>query len=182
MIPSPYRFEPRISEQDLAKLGILTLRWSHTEHILANCLRVMLRLSEKEGRIIVFPLSLEQRINRISEIAEITPLPHHANSAFEELRPIIKGIQYVRNNVIHSIVLETESDGHVFHLRSKNRSLTKAEVFSVEEVTNYAAHLVRAFRMALVEPNGPPPVLHSWPDRPEIPEFLRSVIQFPKLK
>jgi hypothetical protein len=182
MIPSPYRFERNISDQELAKLGILTLRWSHTEHILANCLRVMLRLSEKEGRVMVFPLHLEQRINRITEIAEITPLPPHASAAFEELKPIMKGIQYVRNNVIHSIVLESESDGHLFHLRSKNKSLTKAEVFSVEEITNYATHLVRAFRFALGEKDGPDPVLYPWPKRPEIPEFLRSVIQFPKTK
>src|SRR5258705_8322039 len=103
MIRSPYRFESKISDQDLAKLGILTLRWSHTEHVLANCLRIMLRLTQREARAIVFPLNLENRINRISEIAEITPLPPHASAAFEELKPIMKGIQFVRNNVIHSI-------------------------------------------------------------------------------
>jgi hypothetical protein len=59
MIESPFAFESMVSEQDLVKLGTLTLRWSHIEYALANCLQDILRLSEKEAIIVIFPLSLE---------------------------------------------------------------------------------------------------------------------------
>ena len=141
----------------------------------------MLRLSEEEAVIIVFPMSLDQRLNRMRELAEINTLKHNAKAALDELCVIMKGIQFVRNNVIHAIVAEDDKDGHVFHLRSKMRSLTKAEVFSVEELTNYAGHVVLALRYALgfKDDHG-----HNYttPDRPEIPTFLQSVIQFPKSK
>lgn len=77
---------------------------------------------------------------RINELASITPLNAHANKVFDELKVVMKDITYVRNSVVHSIVLEDDNEGHVFHLRSKTRSLTKAEVFSAEEITNYADH------------------------------------------
>jgi hypothetical protein len=172
MIASPYNFEPLISDQDLAKLGILALRWSHIEHVLANCLKTMLRLSDEEAVVVVFPLGLEQRINRIRELSQINPLIPHAQAAFEELRVVMKGIQYVRNSVVHSIVVADDEEGHVFHLRSKMRTLTKAQVFSIEEWTNYAAHLAQALRYALGFKNQPEPMLYTWPDRPTIPEFL----------
>ena len=172
MIASPFRFEPLISDQDLAKLGILSLRWSHIEHTLANCLKTMLRLSDDEAVVIVFPLNLEQRLNRIDEISQINPLNPHAQAAFDELRIVMRGIQYVRNSVVHSIVMEDEKEGHVFHLRSKMRTLTKAQVFSIEEWTNYAAHLVQALRFALGFKNQSEPVFYTWPNRPAIPDFL----------
>jgi len=180
MIASPWRFEPVISDQDLAKIGILTLRWSHIEHILGNCLKVLLRLSDDEAAAIVFPMNLETRINRIVEISEINPLSEHAQAALNEFRPVIKGLQLVRNNVVHAILIEDEREGHVFHLRSKQRTLSKTDVFSVEELTNYAAHLVTAFRYALGFKDGIEPVLYTWPDRPPIPEFLLSTVQFPR--
>ncbi|MBR0993966.1 hypothetical protein JQ580_24905 [Bradyrhizobium japonicum] len=61
MIPSPYNFEPALSDQEYAKLGILALRWSHIEHILGNCLKVILRLTDEEAVIVVFSLSADQR-------------------------------------------------------------------------------------------------------------------------
>jgi len=180
MIPSPYNFEPALTDQEYAKLGVLTLRWSHIEHILGNCLKVILRLTDEEAVIMVFSLGADQRAERINQLAKLVPLPEHAQRAFDELRPILKGIQYVRNNVVHSIVGADDSDGHVFHLRSKQRSLTKAQVFSTEELTNYAGHLVIALRYGLGFKDGVPPTEYSFPERPEIPEFLRSVVQFKK--
>jgi hypothetical protein len=182
MIPSPYRFDPELTDQEYAKLGVLSLRWSTTEHILGNCLRILLRLSMEEAVVVVFPMNLEQRINRIDELSAITPMNSKAQATFNELKYIMKGIQYVRNNVIHAIVEEHDTEGHVFHLRSKGRSLTKAEVFSAEELTNYAAHLVLTFRYALGFKDDPSSVERTSPGRPAIPEFLRSVIQFPKEK
>lgn len=183
MIPSPWRFEPLISDQDLAKLGILMLRWSHIEHVLANCLKVMLRLTDEEAVVMVFPLSLEQRLNRIDEISQISPLIPHAKAAFDELRIVMRGIQYVRNGVVHAVLIEDDKEGHLFHLRSKGRTLTKSQVFKMDEWTNFAAHLVEALRYALGFKGGPEPLLYSWPERPEVPDFLPSNCQaFPDQK
>lgn len=173
MIPSPYRFEPDFSDREYAKIGVLALRWSHIEHILGNCLRVMLRLSEDEAVVMVFPLSGDQRVSRIAELTKLKPLPDSARIAFEELRPVLKGLQYVRNTVVHAIV----SDEGDFHLRSKRRSLAKSEVFAVEELTNYASHLVLAFRFGLGFKDDAP-MDYTCPPRPDIPTFLQSIVQF----
>lgn len=128
----------------------------------------------------VFSLSADQRAERIKQLSEISPLPEYAAEAFEELRPVLKGIQYVRNNVVHSIVGQDDSDGHVFHLRSKKRSLTKAQVFSTEELINYAGHLVLALRYGLGFKDGSPPTQYEYPERPQIPDFLKQIIHFKK--
>ena len=178
MIPTPYNFEPALTDAEYAKLGVLALRWSHIEHILGNCLKVILRLTDDEAVIVVFTLSADQRAEKIHQLSKLSELPAPAQKAFDELRPILKGIQYVRNNVVHSIAGEYEGDDFVFHLRSKKRSLTKAQVFSTEELTNYAAHLVIAFRYGLGFKDGAPPTEYACPTRPEMPEFLRSSIHF----
>src|SRR5450631_1399373 len=172
MIESPFIFESLMSDETLAKLGTLTLRWSHIEHALANCLKNILRLSEKEALIVIFPLSLDMRLNRIQELSEIKPLIPHAQAAFDELRIVMRGIQYVRNSVVHSVIILDDKDGHAFHLRSKTRTLTTDQVFGIEEWTNYAAHLVRALYFALRSKGSPEPELYAWPDRPAIPSFL----------
>jgi hypothetical protein len=64
----------------------------------------------------------------------------------------------------------------VFHLRSKKRTLTKAQIFSAEELTNYAAHAVYSLRYALGSKELSPGERYALPDRPEIPEFLRGLI------
>lgn len=92
MIPAPYAFDPELTDPEFAKLGVLSLRWAHLENLLANCLKLMLRLTEDEAIIMVFPLSLEQRLNRISAVSELTPLPLNGQKAREELKPVMKGI------------------------------------------------------------------------------------------
>ena len=166
MIGSPWQFEPEISDQDLAKVAILMVRWSHIEHYLANCLRVMLRLTEDEAVAMSWPLPVERRIAKIAEIAELTPIHPHAMKAFKELRPVMQGLITVRNNVVHAILLEDEIEGHVFHLRSKRKNLTKEQLFATEELTNYAAHLCQAMRFAIGFKNQPEPMIYEWPDRP----------------
>jgi len=178
MIPTPYNFEPTLSDQEFMKIGHLSVKWSHLEHIVGNCLKVILRLNDEEARIIVFPLSLDQRITRIGELAEIGSLSELSCRHFNELRALLRGIQYVRNNVIHAIV-ESADGGHTFHLRSKNRTLTKEQILSVDDITNYTAHVVMALRYSLGFNDG---TSHDYalPGRPDIPEFLRSLIQFPQ--
>jgi len=175
MIPPPFRFEAQLSPEEFQKIGQLSLQWSHIENIIGTCLRVMQNLSEDEAATKVFGLTLDQRLRKMSELADQKPLNLEAKAAFDELKPVMEGIRYVRNNVAHAMVGEDDS-GQFFLLRSRKRSLTKAEIFSTEELTNYTAHLVLALRYALGVENDPS---RRWamPDRPEIPEFLRSIIQ-----
>ena len=141
MIPVPWNLEPELPSEDFAKIGQLAIRWSHIDQIIANCLKVVLRLSDDEATIIVFPLNAEGRLNRLCELNEVNPLSDDARRILAELRPIMKGLQLVRNNVIHAFVRDDLKDGFTFHLRSKDRVLSREEVFSSEELTNYAGHL-----------------------------------------
>lgn len=182
MIPTPFRFEDKLKPADFQKIGQLSLRWSHIDHTVGNCLRVMLHLTPEEAVTMVFSLSAEQRRQRIREMASIKPLPPKAAHAFGELDAVMKGIQPFRNNVIHAILLWTDDGSSIaFHLRSKLRTVTKEQAFETEELTNYAAIAVLNFRFALGEkqynPDEVPPPL---PDRPDIPEFLRPSIRWPR--
>jgi hypothetical protein len=174
LIAVPYRFEPDLSAEEFMKLGQLSLRWSHIEHVLGHCLKRMLRLTDDEAIIMVFPLSLDQPLRRITELAESTPVDPLALVPINELKLIMPAIQYVRNNVIHAFVTEGE---HEFRLHSKQRTLTKAEVFSAEELTNYAAHVTLALRWALGFKSDPSGHSYTLPERPAIPEFLQSKFQ-----
>jgi hypothetical protein len=138
----------------------------------------MLRLSNEEARVVVFSLGLENRLTRMSELSEVTPISVDSQRYLEELRAIMRGIQYVRNNVIHAIVEPTDDASHKFRLHSKDRELSKQQVFSVDELTNYAAHVVYALRFSLGFKDGST-LSYTLPDRPEIPEFLRSVTRWP---
>jgi hypothetical protein len=60
----------------------------------------------------------------------------------------------VRNDAVHSALKESER-GHVFENRAKGRVRTKAEIFSCEDLTNYASQLAVAFRFALGFKEGP---------------------------
>jgi hypothetical protein len=178
MTPTPFRFESTLSPEDFQKIGQLSLRWSHIDHIIANCLKALLGLSDEEAIVMVFPLSTDARLRRIKDLDQIKPIHDDGKRYFVELDTVMRGIQAVRNNVIHAIILEGHPDGTVFHLRSKQRTWTKSEIFAAEELTNYAAHAALLLRHALGEkdPAGAPPPL---PSRPEIPEFLRLLIKFP---
>jgi hypothetical protein len=179
MLPSPYNFEPEMSDQDFQKIGHLSIKWSHLEHLVGNCLKVMLRLSDQEARIVVFPMGLETRLTRMNELSEVGQLSEASHKYLRELKAVMRGIQYVRNNVIHAIVETKDDADHNFRLHSKNRDLSKQEIFSAEELTNYAAHVVFALRFSLGFRDGST-LSYTLPDRPEIPEFLRSVTQWPK--
>jgi len=176
MIETPFNFEPNLLPEEYQKLGQLSLRWSHIEHVIGNCLKVMLRLSEDEAIVIVFPASLELRLRKMKELAEINELNPDAQRAHDEIQLVMKGIQYVRNNVVHAVVIPETDGEHTFHLRSKKRSLTKEQIFSTEELTNYAAHAALSLRYALGHKQLAPGARYPLPDRPEIPKFLRELI------
>jgi len=179
MIRSQFRFEANLTQQDYQKLGLLALRWSHIDHVVANCLKRMLGLTDEEAVVMVFPLSMDTRLTRMRELQKLKPLPTQAATrAFDELNLIMKGIQAVRNNVIHAVIMDGQAD-QIFELRSKRRGFTKTEIFEAEELTNYAGHasLVLRYELGDKDPAGAPPPL---PGRPPIPEFLQSLIQVPK--
>jgi hypothetical protein len=173
MFGSPFRFESRFTDAEYQKLGLLALRWSHTEHIVGNCLKLMLRLSDDEAVAVVFSISTTQRLQLIRKLADLKPMNKEATKAFEEFDRVWAKIQYVRNTVIHAIIDESGAEPK-FHLRSGKRSINKDDVFSVEELTNYAAHAAHAFRFALGL-KGAPDERHQLPERPAIPAFLASV-------
>jgi hypothetical protein len=175
MIEAPFDYESGLSANDFRKIGELSLRWSHTEHVIANCLKVMLRLSDSEAKLVVFPWSMDQRLSRLKELSEVVSISGEAKVALNELVAVGKGVQYVRNNVVHAIVSKQENGDHIFHLRSKQRSLTKEQVFSSEELTNYFAHAALSLRYALGL-KGAPGQRHLLPSRPAIPKFLQQLI------
>jgi hypothetical protein len=180
LISAPFNFEPeQLSDLDFQKIGHLSIKWSGLEHITGNCLKAMLRLSDAEAKIVVFSLPQEQRLNRMSEIADLGKISAFAQFYLKEFRAAFKGIQYVRNSVIHAIIAGDDPDSASFYLHSKGRSLPKTQVFSIEELTNYAAHVVFALRFSVGFLDGSS-LPYTLPNRPEIPEFLRSLIQWPK--
>ena len=170
---SPFRYEEWLTPAEFQKLGELSLRWSHIDHIIGTCLMVMLRLSDEEAVIIVFPLSLESRLQKLKKLAELNPINEDAVAALEGLRSVMTHIQKIRNNVLHAILFDDPDRGQMFHLRSKSRSFTKEEIFSIEELTNYAAHAALALRFAL-EIKDARGERHPLPDMPAIPQFLQN--------
>ncbi|MGX8013734.1 hypothetical protein ACVDG8_034585 [Mesorhizobium sp. ORM8.1] len=128
----------------------------------------------EEAVIMVFPLSTEQRLQRLGQLAKVKPLNAEAEKALGELSAVMKGLQIVRNDTIHGIMAD-DGSGFVFHNRAKQRQIPKDKVFSCEELTNYAAHAVLSLRFALGLKDNLDS-RHPLPERPEVPEFLRSVI------
>ncbi|GLQ79284.1 hypothetical protein GCM10007881_28020 [Mesorhizobium huakuii] len=174
MLSTPFRFEPELTPEDFQKLGQLAMRWSHIEHMIGNCLKALLDLSMEDAVVMVFSLSTEQRLQRLSQLAKTKTLNTEAEKALSELVDIMKGLQIVRNDTIHGIMAEGSS-GQILHNRSKQRQITKEQVFSCEELTNYAAHAVLSLRYALGLKDSPGD-RHPLPERPEIPAFLQKSI------
>src|SRR5690349_9898437 len=143
MIPSPYRFETKFSDQELQTLGRFALRWSTIEHTIANCLRVMLRMEPKPATVMVFPLSLYDRMDRIGKIDKMQPMSAESKALFLELKPPVFAMQYIRNAAIHGVLVDFLADEPFWHLRSKDRAVSKSELFSCEELINYTAHVRR---------------------------------------
>jgi hypothetical protein len=51
MIPSPFRYEANFTPEDYETLGKLSLRWSHIDHVIANCLKRLLRLKDDVAQV-----------------------------------------------------------------------------------------------------------------------------------
>ncbi len=179
MIETPFRYDPMLPSEDFTKLGQLMLRWSHTEHIIGNCLRVVLGLSLEQAAVVVFPLGADRRISHLTDLALIRPFNAEATAALSALKPTMKALQIVRSSIAHGVIADPDDANISFYLRSAGRTLTLQQIFSTEELTNYAAHAAVSLRYALGIKEGPD-AWHALPDRPPIPEFLQSFFPTPK--
>jgi hypothetical protein len=167
-------FEYVLTDEELKKLGELSLTWSHIEHTIGNCLAELLKLDGDEGTAIVFPLGIEQRLRYLRALTGKMNDPTKKYLAeFCQLSP---GLQAVRNSVAHGILVNDVAQGPLFHLRSKDRTLSKADIFACEDLTNYMAHLAICLRYAIGFKSGAR-LQPTLPDRPEIPECLRAYVQ-----
>ena len=174
MIPSPFRYEANFKAEDYQTLGKLSLRWSHIDHVIANCLKRLLRLKEDEARLIVFQLSADAQFERILALEKLKPLRTKAAAqALSELCLVMKGLRQVRNNVAHAVLKDDGTAQQIFESRKTKRVFTKAQIFTTEELTNYAAHAALVLRDKLGEkdPAGAPGPL---PARPQIPSWFAT--------
>jgi hypothetical protein len=95
----------------------------------------------------VFPLDLDLRTQRIEALRKLKALPSDADHAFNKAAMEI--LRPVRNFVAHALVRDEARGDQVFEFRSKEKKLTKAQIFGTEELTNYAAHAALVLRYAL---------------------------------
>jgi hypothetical protein len=175
MMYNPFEFH--LTDDELRKLGELLLTWSHIEHTIGNCLKAVLKFSDDEAIALIFPLALEHRVRWLRGLPERMNLA--ARMALDEFALLLPGLQAVRNNGIHGVIINDVEDGPLFHLRSKDRTFTKNDLFSCEEFTNYCAHIALSIRSALFYPDDKdlPSIL---PERPAIPKVLAEFVQFRK--
>ena len=120
MIPTPFWFEGELTPADFEKLGQLSLRWSHIDHIIGNCLKILLRLNEEEAVAVVFPLATDRRISLLKELARGKPLSTEASHALREPWGIMPALQSIRTNVAHAVVYKSLGDDPLFHYDPKN--------------------------------------------------------------
>jgi len=160
------------------------MRWALIEHMIGNCLRVMLGMEMQPATIMIFPLNLDTRMTRISKLAKQRFLTGYQLALLAELRPLIKAMQYLRNTTLHGVVTSfgDDPDQTYFHLRSKGRNLNRSELFSCEDLINYTAHVTQAFRLSLGDKTYEGHEGHTYvlPHRPHIPEFLTEDCKLPK--
>jgi hypothetical protein len=121
IISSPFWFEDKLASEDYQKLGKLSLRWSHIDQLIANCLKKLPRLTDDEARVVVSPLNTDTRLKRIRKLEELEPLRGAAKEAFDELHMMMTLLQPVRNNVIHAVIMYAEGGAPIFELRSHGR-------------------------------------------------------------
>jgi hypothetical protein len=183
MIRTPYSFEANFSSEEFETFGKFAVRWSHIEHTIANCLRVLLRFDPKQASVMIYPLSLDTRMSRITEHIKLRPLEANQLTLFEELKPLIRAMQYLRNTVFHGTLVDLFSaDEPFWHLRSKDRTITKSQFFACEDLVNYTAHITEAFRLSLGDKADDRGSNYALPGRPPIPDFLPDECRvFPKV-
>lgn len=184
MISSPYRFEANLSPEEFQKIGQFAVRWAHIEHTIANCLRVLLTFDAKQASVMIFPLSLETKMNRIENLFKITKQGAYQTWLFNELKPLVAAMQYIRNTILHGTPVDIFENEQLFwHLRSKDQMITKAQLFECDDLINYTGHVIQEFRFSLGDKDDDREHSYTLPDRPPVPDFLPDRCRsFPKGK
>ncbi|MGO8866764.1 MAG: hypothetical protein ACLQME_09715 [Alphaproteobacteria bacterium] len=165
-------FHAGLTDKELQKIGELVLIWAGTEHMLGNALRVILRLSEEEAIALVYPMGLQSKLHWIYKVGPARAKNPKTLAAIDELKAVMEYTQTIRNTVIHGILMGGYGTEPIeFHLRSKERSIPKEDVWAAEEITDYAAIIAAHLNWSLADPDKiPPDLLHApLPDRPSIP-------------
>src|SRR5690606_4562100 len=134
-----------------------------------------LKYSPEESAILIFSLSADLRHTRLKKLADTLDINAVARGALNALVDVYEYSGLVRYYGIHAILVDYPSNGRLFDLRSKHRTLTIAQVFEIEELTNYASHCAMSLRYAL-GPKAGPVERHPLPDKPAIPDFLNRPI------
>ena len=172
MISCP--FEYNLTDDELRRLGEMLMTWSHTEHTIGNCLKALLNFNDDEAIALVFPLSLDQRVRWLRGLKD--RMNTAAQAALDEFVRMLPGFSAIRTNGVHGVIINDLKDGPLFHLRSRDRTFTKTELFECEEFTNYCARVAYGIRFALFSPaDADLPV--TLPERPGIPKALEGYIQ-----
>jgi hypothetical protein len=153
------------------KLGQLTFRWAH--------LKRLLRLSDEDAIIVVFSMSVERRFQAINELVPKRRLNKTARAALEALNWVLRGPQGHPKQRRAYRHVRGQKWRIPLELRSKERRFPKKQVLASEELTNYAAHTVPAFRLELGLKSGTP-LRQPLPNRPAIPACLQSSFQAAK--
>src|SRR5882672_6825084 len=122
-------FDYDLSDAKLKKLGELMLTWSHTEQLIGNCLKAILKLSDTEATAIVFVWTLEQRLQKLYALDD-SRTNEEAKHFIAELKVVMPSIQKIRNNVIHAVLVNGPDGLPEFRRHSKNRNLEKEAIFS----------------------------------------------------
>ena len=175
MIPSPFRFENNLTEDDYRTLGVLLLHWSHIEHMIAHCLKRLRGLNDNDKAMTdVFKLRTRDRLKEIRKLKKSKRWSNDAERAFRDLDEVMKGLLLVRDNAVHAVLMNHETGHPSFQSRLHGSDYTKAQVFETQELTNYAGHAACVLRHELgdIDTNNPAP--SPLPARPSIPEFFEG--------
>ena len=154
------------------KIGQFACRWAMLEHTVSNCLRRAMEMTQDQASVMIFPLTLDTKMARLGHYMKNSEPTAYKKWLFGELVPLVKAMRFLRNTTLHGVVMDNEQDEPYFDLRSKGHKLTKAQLFRCEDLINYTAHVVHAFRYSLGEKDDPEGHTFALPDRPPIPEFL----------
>jgi hypothetical protein len=140
-------FEFSLDEAEYAQIGKLFLTWSHIEHLIANCLKAALNISDDDAIKQVHGKNFEQRMIHLRKLQH--KMNDDAKAAFVALDNSFEYLQVLRNLVAHCILIDDSQDGTLFHLRSKDRTFKKADILESAEFTNYCAMVAMSLRYAL---------------------------------
>jgi hypothetical protein len=159
MIPSPYGYESKISDEEYKIIGQYTLRWSQIENSIANSLRSLLGLDPKHANAFA-----GQR-----------------KAVFAELKPLIKAMQFIRGTTFHGVVIGFFSAEDLFiNNRSGQRNLTFPQLKECEDLINYTAHIAIEFRITCGGEDDDRGPEYALPNRPRLPAWLPDNCKFPR--